>query len=169
MSSQAHDHAHDDGAVHAHIAPVKFYVAVFAALIFLTVVTVGASYFDFGAANTIVAVVIATIKATLVAAFFMHLTHDKPFNTIALLSSFLFLGIFIFMTNEDDSHRGRIDEGNGTHILRAKGEVAPGGITDPNPVGSSAPGEAHGGHGAEGHGAAAKPAEGHAAPKPTAH
>ncbi|MFO0678703.1 MAG: cytochrome C oxidase subunit IV family protein [Polyangiaceae bacterium] len=156
MSSHA-AHAHDDGAVHAHVAPVKFYIGIFAGLILLTFITVAASYFDFGAANTIVAMLIATMKAGLVAAFFMHLTHDKLFNTIAFLSSFVFLGIFIFMTNEDDSHRGRMDEANGTHVLPSKGEVAPGGITNPNLVGVTPEGAAAGGHGATGHGE--KPAE----------
>ena len=37
MSSPAtHDHDHDDGAVHAHVSSVPFYVAVFLGLLFLT-------------------------------------------------------------------------------------------------------------------------------------
>jgi cytochrome c oxidase subunit 4 len=124
--TDAHDH--DSGEVHAHIASTKFYVGIFAALIFLTYVTVQVSYFDFGAANTIVAVLVATIKATLVAAFFMHLTHDKLFNVIALLSAFLFLGVFLLLTNEDTATRNRVDDANGAHVAPRSGDFAPGGL-----------------------------------------
>ncbi len=140
-----HDHHHDDGAVHAHIAPVMFYVGIFGALIFLTFVTVGVSYFDFGSANTIIALVVATMKASLVAAFFMHLTHDKLFNTICLLAAFLFLGVFFILTYEDQSHRAMIDDANGSSMYLAKGQVAPGGISISAPP-SEPKSEGKGGH-----------------------
>ena len=59
------------------------------------------SYYDFGSANIVIAMLIATMKASLVAAFFMHLRHDKLFNTLAFLAAFLFLGIFILLTYDD--------------------------------------------------------------------
>ena len=79
--------AHDDGAVHAHVSPVLFMVAVFGALIFLTVVTVAVSYVDLGPANNLVAVGVATLKAALVATFFMHLRWDKPFHALVFVGS----------------------------------------------------------------------------------
>jgi cytochrome c oxidase subunit 4 len=123
--AHAHDSHHDDGRVHAHVAPALFYWGIFAALIVLTVITVGASYVDFGAANTVIAVIIATVKAALVATFFMHLAHDKAFNSIILVMSFVFLGVFIFLTNEDISTRNKLDEANGSHRLVRSGEMAP--------------------------------------------
>lgn len=123
--AHAHDSHHDDGKVHAHVAPALFYWAIFAALIVLTVITVAASYVDFGAANTVIAVIIATVKAALVATFFMHLAHDKAFNSVILAMSFVFLGIFLFLTNEDVSTRGKLDDANGSHRLVRSGEVAP--------------------------------------------
>ncbi len=141
--SNAHSdaHSHDDGAVHAHIAPTKFYVAVFAALIVLTFITVGASYVDLGAANTVVAVLIATVKASLVAAFFMHLTHDRLFNSISLVSAFVFLAIFAGFTYDDLGRRGRVDDANGTTVHATNGQVAPGGLPSsaPAPAPSGAP------------------------------
>src|SRR5271154_294873 len=99
--SHAHPHAHeehlDDGQVHPHIASTQFYCGIFAALVFLTILTVRVSYYHFGAANIIIAMLIATAKAALVATFFMHLRHDKLFNTLALLAAFLFLAIFILL------------------------------------------------------------------------
>jgi cytochrome c oxidase subunit 4 len=127
--SQAHagGHAHDDGAVHVHIASSQFYWGIFAALICLTVATVRVSYYDFGSANIIIAMLIATMKASLVAAFFMHLRHDKLFNTVAFLSAFLFLGIFILLTYDDLGHRGQVDNDYGGRVQLSTGAAAPGG------------------------------------------
>jgi cytochrome c oxidase subunit 4 len=122
------DHGHaDDGAVHVHIAATQFYVGIFIALVALTILTVKVSYFDFGAANIIVAMVIATVKASLVATFFMHLRHDKPFNTFSFLSAFIFLGIFIVFTYDDLGKRGQVDNDYGGTIDPKTGLAAPGG------------------------------------------
>lgn len=66
-------------------------------LLILTGITVGASYihFESGAVNIAIALFVASIKATLVALFFMHLKYDKPVNGIIAFSGFLFLGIFV--------------------------------------------------------------------------
>jgi cytochrome c oxidase subunit 4 len=130
MSSQhahGHGHATDDGAVHVHIATSGFYWGIFAALICLTFVTVKVSYYDFGSANIIIAVLIATMKASLVAAFFMHLRHDKLFNTIAFLAAFLFLAIFILLTYDDLGYRARVDNDYGGRTQLETGQPAPGG------------------------------------------
>ncbi len=147
-AAQLDAHAKDDGEVHAHLAPVKFYLAVFGALIFLTFLTVAVSYFDFGSANTIIALLIATMKASLVAAFFMHLTHDKLFNTICLVGAFFFLGIFYLFTYQDLGMRNEIDEENGATMLLRTGEMAPGGMPGAKPPST----ETHGGRAPGAHG-----------------
>lgn len=86
-------HAHDDSL--AHPVPVKFLVGILVALLFLTWVTVAVSYIDLGNANLFVAMFVASIKASLVSLFFMHLFWDKPFNGLILVASFVFLGLFI--------------------------------------------------------------------------
>jgi cytochrome c oxidase subunit 4 len=136
MSDQ-HAHAQDDGKVHAHVSPFLFLCSIFGALIFLTVVTVAASRFDFGSANTIIAVLIATVKATLVATFFMHLKYDKGFHALIFVMSFVFLGVMLFLTLEDIDTRGKVDPDNGVRILERRGEGAPGGFT-PDPRGVEA-------------------------------
>ena len=66
-------HAADaHGTGHDHVVPVGLYLAVFAALIVLTVVTVAASRVNLGALNTPLALAIAIAKAVLVVLFFMH-------------------------------------------------------------------------------------------------
>ena len=65
--------AHADVSKH-----VKSYVAVFVALAVFTVLTVAASTQDFGGSwNVVVALSIAAIKASLVAAIFMHLKWER--------------------------------------------------------------------------------------------
>ncbi len=104
-----HGHGHDDGAVHVHISSTQFYVGIFLALVCLTILTVKVSYYDFGSANILIAMAIATMKASLVAVFFMHLAHDKKFNAITFVSAFVFLGVFIVFTYDDlgSPRRGR--------------------------------------------------------------
>jgi caa(3)-type oxidase subunit IV len=124
-----HTHAivHDDGHVHVHVASTPFYLGIFGALIVLTLLTVKVSYYDFGAANIVIALLIATLKASLVAAFFMHLRYDKLFNTIAFLAAFLFLAIFILLTYDDMGGRSRGGQSYITFVDPHTGESAPGG------------------------------------------
>ena len=86
-----------DTTAHApgHAESWKLYAAVLAALLFLTTVTVGAAYIDLGPANIVIALGIATVKAVLVALFFMHLLHDRPINAVIGVSGFLFLGLML--------------------------------------------------------------------------
>lgn len=94
---------HAAGATHNVTGP-KTYGAVLLALLVLTVITVQASYIDFGPWNTVVALLIASIKGSLVALFFMHLRHDK-FNAVIFVGGLLFLAIFLIWTLFDISTR----------------------------------------------------------------
>jgi cytochrome c oxidase subunit IV len=154
--STDHAHAHpDDGAVHVHIAPTLFYVGIFVALVTLTILTVAVSYFDFGSANIVLAILIATMKGSLVATFFMHLRHDKLFNTISFLGAFVFLSVFITLSYDDLANRARLDNDYGGTIDLRSGEAAPGG--EPATSATQDSREHEGPPGAEGAGAAARP------------
>jgi len=89
-------HTHDD-----HFREhVRRYLFVFYALLFGTLITVGASYIPFGhhAVNIGVALLIASGKAFLVAGYFMHLISER--KTIYGLLAFtviFFLGL-MFLT-----------------------------------------------------------------------
>src|SRR5580700_4051594 len=136
-----HDHP-DDGRVHVHIATARFYWGIFGALVVLTLLTVKVSYYDVGSANIIIALLVATMKASLVAAFFMHLRHDSLFNTLAFLAAFLFLGIFILLTYDDIAKRGRIDNAYGGTVELRSGAAAPGGEPATSATQDSTEGEA---------------------------
>ncbi|HEV2201673.1 MAG TPA: cytochrome C oxidase subunit IV family protein [Bryobacteraceae bacterium] len=75
------------------------------ALLILTLITVGASYIDFGQGNIVIALAIATVKATLVALFFMHLAHDRPVNGLIAVAGFIFLGLFLLFDFLDVTSR----------------------------------------------------------------
>ncbi len=107
----AHDHSaehalsssHGDGHDFAHPMPVPTLLAVFAVLVGLTIITVAQASFSglFGDFDVAVVMIIATIKAVLVGYFFMHLSHDKPFNIVVFISAFVFVGLFIIFTLSD--------------------------------------------------------------------
>lgn len=75
----AHDHHDDHAGEMGHIQSFKVYLGTFLALVVLTIVTVAASRIHWGNAflNDVVAMVIATVKASLVITLFMHGKHEK--------------------------------------------------------------------------------------------
>jgi cytochrome c oxidase subunit 4 len=100
----SHDTNHaQEGHVHQEDSSV--YLKTLIILLILTAITVGASYINFGTANVAIALFIASIKAILVALFFMHLAHDKPINGIIAIAGFIFLGIFLMFDLIDFSAR----------------------------------------------------------------
>ena len=77
---------------------VRVYVRVFVALAVLTVVTVGISYIGMRTALAIcVAMVVATVKAGLVAGYFMHLVTEQRVILwlLALCAAFLVFLMFL--------------------------------------------------------------------------
>jgi cytochrome c oxidase subunit 4 len=77
---------------------VKIYVMVFVALLALTLITVTISYLQLGiAAAVIVALVIATMKGSLVASYFMHLISEKKVVYLALILTAVFLLALIML------------------------------------------------------------------------
>jgi cytochrome c oxidase subunit IV len=96
MTSDSHPVA--PHAEFAHVMPATLLLGVYAALVALTVVTVAAAGQDVGGWNLGIAMGIATLKATLVALYFMHLRYDRPFNAIIFLTALVFLAIFLGLT-----------------------------------------------------------------------
>lgn len=71
------------------------YYRVFAALMVLTAITVAVAYVDLGPWNLPVALLIATLKATLVVLIFMHVRHQSPLTWVFAGAGFFWL-IFLF-------------------------------------------------------------------------
>jgi len=101
VTADGHAAPHEDHGL-AHTMPIWMLVAVLAALMFLTVLTVSVTNYDLGAeGNLVVGMVIATIKAGLVVTFFMHLFWDKKFHLIMFLVAVLFVILFLSMSITD--------------------------------------------------------------------
>jgi cytochrome c oxidase subunit 4 len=84
-----------------HVVSPKTYLLIFGALMALTATTVGVALLDLGPFNTIVALVVALIKATLVILIFMHVRYSKRIVPLVILGGLLWLGILIGLTMTD--------------------------------------------------------------------
>ncbi len=81
------------------------YAAVGAALLALTAATVAVSYIDLGIWNVVVALLIASAKASLVALFFMHLRHEGRLVWTFALVPIFFLVLIVGGTLSDTLFR----------------------------------------------------------------
>jgi cytochrome c oxidase subunit 4 len=85
-----------------HIVPVKVYFAIFLALLVGTALTVLAAFVDFPwRLNTIVALTIASIKATLVVLYFMHVRYSPRLVWVIVASALFWMGILFAFTFSD--------------------------------------------------------------------
>jgi len=93
----AGDPAHDEHTAHDVSKHIRGYLMVGGTLLLFTGITVALSYVNFGTqkANVAVAMLVATFKAGLVAAIFMHLSSEKRMIYRILIFTFFFvLGLF---------------------------------------------------------------------------
>ena len=78
---------------------INSYIKVFGAVAVLTVVTVAVASLKFSIGLAVlVAMVIATVKGSLVASFFMHLAHEKKLIYLLLFITLVFLMSLLFIT-----------------------------------------------------------------------
>jgi cytochrome c oxidase subunit 4 len=93
-------------SAHPTSSPLKMYFAVFFALLVGTGLTVFAATLDLGRYNAAVALGIATIKATLVALFFMHVWHaSERLTKLVVLGALFFLMLLLGLTMSDYATR----------------------------------------------------------------
>ena len=77
---------------------VRSYITVYVMLMVFTVVTVAAASFHFAVPLAItIALVIATMKGSMVAGVFMHLSHEKQliYGALLLTAAFFFMLLFL--------------------------------------------------------------------------
>lgn len=88
-----------------HIVPYATLVAVWAALLTLTIMTVAASRIDLGALSIWLALAIACSKSVLVIGFFMHMKYESRLFRLFLLIAVVTLTVFIGLTFFDVLYR----------------------------------------------------------------
>jgi cytochrome c oxidase subunit IV len=85
-----------------HGGSTKFYWLIWGTLIVLTFVTAWIAGVDLGPFNTIVALGIATLKATLVILFFMHVKDaSERLTKVVIISSIFWLLIMLGLSLAD--------------------------------------------------------------------
>jgi cytochrome c oxidase subunit 4 len=92
-----------------HIVSPSLYIVIFLALMILTGSTYFAAQVDlnryFSSLNIIVALVIATCKATLVILFFMHAKYSSKRTQLIIIAGVFWLAIMLFLTLGDYASR----------------------------------------------------------------
>ena len=90
---------------------VRVYITVFIALGILTVATVAVSYIPFSVASgVLIALLIASVKASLVACFFMHLISEKKFiYNVLILTACFFAVMMVLIISTDKDQQGSQD------------------------------------------------------------
>ena len=114
MSESSHSHAADPAADHDHGHDLeshkKLYWAVGASLLVGTVVTVLARYWEFNSVSLTIAVAmfIATVKAFLVAGYFMHLISEKKaiYLTLGTTAAFFVGMVGLILWSDADLPKG---------------------------------------------------------------
>jgi len=95
MSTHSHSEEH-------HLTSYKTYILVWILLMVMTAITVYVSYVDLGLFNIVIAMSVASIKASVVALFFMHLKFEDGitwgFALFPLSLLFLLIGMTILDT-----------------------------------------------------------------------
>jgi cytochrome c oxidase subunit 4 len=137
---------------HHHVSPKALYVAVFSALLVLTAVTYLVSYANLGPASLPVAMLVASMKASLVIAFFMHLKYEDRTFAFMFATALLFVSIFFTFILYDLGASGELNEETSMEYKRSVDDAAEA-IANPAP---ETVGDHSGGHGtASGHDAPA--------------
>jgi len=93
-----------------HVLPIRIYLFTFIALMALMVLTAFLSTVPMGHdVNTVVALIIAAIKATLVLLFFMHLKYESyVLSTVVFVAGLFWLLIFFGLTIIDYASRMKL-------------------------------------------------------------
>jgi len=90
-----------------HIVYPRVYIGIFLILLVGTALTVVAAFQDFpGPLNAVVALTIATIKATFVVLYFMHVRYSGRLIWLVISSALFWLAIMFAITFSDYASRG---------------------------------------------------------------
>jgi len=91
--------------VSEHIVSPKIYVVIFACLMIGTAITVWAAFQNFGPFNIVIALAIATLKASLVVLYFMHARYSPNRTHLVIICAVFWLAIMLALTLTDYQSR----------------------------------------------------------------
>ncbi len=108
------------------IIPLKYYIGTLIGLLILTVVTVAVAQVDLGSLNIYVAMLVASMKASLVIMFFMGVKWDEGFNKVVLFGSLIFIVLFMAFVLLDVNTRNDIYSNESkVHSIKSPVKVVP--------------------------------------------
>jgi len=84
-----------------HVVSKKIYVAIWATLMAMTLITTLVAFVDLGRFNTVVALAIATFKASLVVLFFMGAKYTPRLTRVVIICGIFFLGLLLAFSMVD--------------------------------------------------------------------
>ena len=88
-----------------HIVSPVVYIVIFVSLMLGTGITIWAAFQNFGKFNIVIALAIATIKATLVILYFMHARYSAKRTQLVIVCSVFWLAIMLALTLSDYTTR----------------------------------------------------------------
>ena len=88
-----------------HVVSPGTYLVIILTLLALTGITVFAAFVDLGRFNIVVALLIATIKATLVVLIFMHAKYAPERTKLVIIAGIFWLALLLFLTLSDYASR----------------------------------------------------------------
>lgn len=92
-----------------HIVQPRVYYLIFLSLMALTGITVAVAFVDLKVMNSVVALSIAVLKATLVVLFFMHVKYATRLTWVVAASGVVWLAIMVALTLSDYLSRGWVN------------------------------------------------------------
>lgn len=104
---------------------IRTYLTIGIALLVLTVVTVAVSYVNLGTAGNItVGLLIATLKASMVAAVFMHLNHERAWIYGSLVLTVVFFVVLLALPSWSNADTTGMEQPFATLPMAAPGAHA---------------------------------------------
>jgi len=103
--------------VSEHIVSPKVYTVIFTSLMVGTGITVWAAFQNFGRLNIVIALAIASIKATLVVLYFMHARYSTKRTQLVIVCSVFWLAIMLALTLADYNTRSHEMQPGVSHLI----------------------------------------------------
>jgi cytochrome c oxidase subunit IV len=120
-----HGHGASGHGPETHHIGLTTYLIIFAILMVLLVVTVGAAFVNFGhhVLNIVIAMGVAVVKTTVVVMYFMHVKYSSRLTQVFVVSGVFWLGILFVLLFGDYQTREALPSSNGwTKNLPASSE-----------------------------------------------
>jgi cytochrome c oxidase subunit 4 len=114
--------------VSEHVVSPKVYLVILLALMLGTVLTVAAAVKDFGPWNIVIALAIATTKATLVVLYFMHARYSSKRTQLVIVCAVFWLVILLGLTLSDYATRSA----NGAKFISPSPSIVQSRLDSPN-------------------------------------